>query len=734
MADSSTTVTATGNYLADLAGGLLLSAAPGAEAAYADASDIPLDRSWVKQSFMVTVDREGVPMLSQEADFARRSNTAMLKYTDSSIGGNTYINPLPQYTRYADIRRQSLNLRTPTKYDEDTDGAYDEDYVSVELAQVDSYGQGMHWSEAIDDNAQVVHFRFGVPSFNSMLNFFTGFYDSGMATAARTARLSDDFVNKFLAGVGTTIGLAIAPLFIVPMAFTLIAKTARFLSNTPATKFYYLKPAMPIYWTAVTNIVNQLAVNSGLVNAVDTRQSAQVLKGYEDPAFAGTGKIGQMGVVSHYLPKSVLSADGKMIDVKKIACRAKIMEMKFYDILSKALENGDPEGRFDETIREALKTARGSLSFDLKHRGLEDYIYAHFKSEAVGKGASAPSTKDPRNTSASTAGSDELEFRAKANRDKETGDLFDDLTSVAEDIGTYFLANIADGSDWVSFRVDYSGPVQESFSNSVTESSLAQKINSMSASSRDVRFNLADGNLVPGMGAIIDGVRSLVGGVADVLKIDGIASLAGSAFVDIPKHWDSSSAQLPRTTYSMTLISPYGNPVSQMFSIWIPLSMLLAGALPLATGAQSHTSPFLCEFYDRGRQMTRLGIIDSLSISRGTSHRGFNENGHALAVEVSFSVMDLSSVMSMPVVPGFNALHPFRGIADTDNSFTDYMLTLAGVQLADVIYRFPILKYQINKRIQDYKSMLSPSNIGQSIASLPGVNLLSAVTRGTSMK
>lgn len=735
MAEEQTTITSNGNYIGDLAKNLLINNKPLDETIYPGAVDMPLDNAWIKQSFLVSTDNSGKPMLSSEALFARQVSSAFLKYTDSSIGGNTYINSPPQYTPYADIRQPSLNYRTPVEGSElEAIGVSDEDYVSVDLKQVNSYGQGHYWSEAIDDNAQVIHMRFGVPSFNSMSQFFTGFYDSGMATAARTARLSDDLVNKFLAGTGTLIGLAIAPLFIVPMAFTLIAKTARFLANTPATKFYYSKPAMPIYWTAVTNMVNQIAVNAGLINTIDTRQAQVAMKGYEDPVFAGTGMIGQMGVVSHYLPKEVLSRDGKTIDVKKIACRAKMLEVKFFDALTSVLENADPEARFDDKLREALRLTRNNINFDLNHRGLEDYLQKHYESSVFGRAPAASSTADKTTGGPSTNGSDEMDFRAALDRDTESGNFLEDITGYVKEVVDYTVANLADGSDWVSFRVDSTGPVSESFSNSVTTSSIADKINSMSATSRDIRFSVADGNILPGMGAIIDGAKAVVGGVADVLNIDGIAALAGSAFVDIPKHWESSQANLPRSNYSFTLVSPYGNPVSILLNIWIPLSMILAGALPLATGAQSHTSPFLCELYDRGRQMTRLGMIDSLSITRGVSHRGFNSNGHALSIEVNFTVLDLSSVMAMPVMPGFSPLHPFRGIADTDNSFTDYLLTIAGTQLADAIYRFPILRYQLNKRIEDYKSMLSAANMGQSIASLPGVNLLQAVMRGTSMK
>jgi hypothetical protein len=131
-----------------------------------------------------------------------------------------------------------------------------------------------------------------------------------------------------------------------------------------------------------------------------------------------------------------------------------------------------------------------------------------------------------------------------------------------------------------------------------------------------------------------------------------MASLGGSAFVDIPKHWTSASAELGRSTYTVQLRSAYGNPVSQLMNLYLPLAMLLAGALPLATGPQSYTSPFICELYDRGRRQVRLGIIDSLQITRGVGNLGFDDQGNAMGIDVSFSVLDLSNLIYLPISQG----------------------------------------------------------------------------------
>lgn len=745
MADTTDTIVnglAQGSLIGDLAGNLLRENVPASDRFFGDAADLPRDRDWVKQSFLVTTDDNDEPMLDARQRYNRTLSSADLKFTDASLGGNICINPPPQFTRYADVRRPGIHLQG-NSIDPISTAAAPPAYVDIPMSKTAvNYGMGRFYSEAIDDNSQIIHMRFGVPAYNSLTQFFTGFYDSGMATVARTGRISGTFAQRFLSGTGTLIGLAIAPLFIIPLAIMLLGTAARYLMNTPPTKFYYLKPAMPVYWTAVTNMVNQIGTNMGLIAFVDTRQSQSVTAGYKgDAEFRtdGNGRTTQMGIIANYLPDGMVRPDG-LIDVKKIACRAKILEQRYQSIIAQAMSAAAPTEPFYVAIQNAVTNLRNNLGSEVPEGfSLENYLEKLITTPSYGSSPDAPSSNGATTTSGATAtekpsntGATETDLRAAAQKDPSVFSV-DGIKKYATEVASYFIANLADGSEFISLRVDYTGSVSESFSNSVADSTLASKINSMSSQNRDIRMNLADGSLIPGMSTIMDAVKDVVGGVAEVLHIDGIAALAGSAFVDIPKHWESSVATLPRSTYTMTLISPYGNPISQMFHIWIPLSMLMCGALPLATGAQSHTSPFLCELHDRGRAMTRLGMIDSLSVERGVSNQGFNNQGHALAVNVSFSVLDLSSIMAVPAMPGFDLLNPLRGIFDSDNAFSDYLMTLASMPLSDVIYRIPMLKYQVNRRIADYKSALSPANVGAALASLPGVNVLSAFMRGVQM-
>lgn len=661
------------------------------------------DKDWIRQAFILSTE-SGQSFLDTIDLKNRYYNTAYLKWTDSSLGGNICINPLPQFTRYADIREPGLRANAKE--------------ATLELQKGD-LGMGNYYSEALDDNMQVIHMRFGVPTYNSLFQFFTGFYNSSASTLARTGRFDSTIVDGILKAGGTVITLAILPLAIVPIAIGLIGHAARFFMKWPSSKFYYLKPSMPTYWMAVTNMMNQIAVNKG-VSTFSPRYQQETIMGT-------TQKINaqQTSVLSTLFPDG-FKPDGR-IDVYAIANRSKRLQMRQDYALRQELSKAGPEGWYGR-VKKVMNEQSGGITEpkETESFALESYIQ-RFLDVGILSGVNELFT-----------GKVEKDIKApdsSANADGSAKDLANTPFAPSKDsagIAEHFLTTLADGSDWVSFRVNNTGPATDSFSSSTGKSSLAEKINNLSSTARDLRINFAGGNVDP-LGiteTITTGLSAILSSVASSLQMDGLAAAAGSAFVDIPDHWTESTATLSKTTYSFTLISPYGNIISQTLYLYLPLCCLLAGALPLATGKQSHTSPFLCELYDRGRRTTRLGIIDSVTITRGTSNLSFNNDDHPMAIDVSFTVADLSSVVAMPILPGFSIV-PGVGLFDPDNTYTDYMMTLSSMNLRDMNDRMPILEYQWARAKADYRSYGSAAKVGQDLANLPGVSMLSALMRGT---
>ena len=167
--------------------------------------------------------------------------------------------------------------------------------------------------------------------------------------------------------------------------------------------------------------------------------------------------------------------------------------------------------------------------------------------------------------------------------------------------------------NWVAFRVNTTGSVSASFSNSTTTPEIKSAINSFSSSAAKMRFNFSQGATgIPGLDTVMSGLKEAVMGFADGVSLMGLVSLAGSSFIDIPDTWEDSSANLPAESYDIHLRSPYGNALSRYMNLHIPLSMLLAGALPISTGRQTYASPFICKLISVGRSNMDLAMIDSL--------------------------------------------------------------------------------------------------------------------------
>ncbi len=627
-----------------------------------------LDREWAKHAFMVN-DTD----LAEPVDIANRYwSSASAKFTDTRMGANIGINSRPQFCRYSDIRVKGR-----------LEGRSD---VTVGATK-GNFGLGRYYNDAIDDPSQTIYLRFGQPQFNSLTNFLTRAFDSEQTAMARTGRAPSIFYD-----IGKAVG-TLAPVIAFP-AISLTIIFGKVLSSffaRPTSKFYTMKPSMHLYWSAVNLLVNTLAINSGIMPKIlssdDSQKLGQPFKLDDD----------YLKAISEIMP-DVFSKD-HYFDMYALANKAQRLSNQLFVNDFENLNKGtatdftgyvkkDLTGNGAHSTYISDQNSSASISARLNNIFMFGYYKADEEKDRV--------EMDPRLDSESPDGSEKTD------------------TSWFQEFVQHFDSEFRDGSEYAVFKVDHTGSVSESFSNSTVESDVSQKLNSVSSQVRQARFSIADGNIIGGAAELITGV---IGGAKDVVMgaLDGatfgfsnlLVGLAGSGYIDIPNNWQSSSAALPRASYTIKLISPYGNPISRIQNIYIPLAMILAGALPLSTGKQSYTSPFLCQVFDRGRCQKRLGMIESVNITRGTSNLAFDLKGNALAIDVSFTIVDLSSIMHMPLSTG--KLLQTDMTLDEDNILSDYLAVLAGQDIYTQIYPFPKARLTVAKKIMQVNKLTSPA-------------------------
>jgi len=637
------------------------------------------DHDYIQQAFMLS----GVSMDDGLKD-RRRYQAARNKFTDTTPGGNFWINPSPQWSPTCDIRSSR--------------------FVKDQFS-----GMGSDYSVAIDDNVDVVYFRMGVPEFNGMITFLTNMFDSNSAYLARTGR-SPGWLFKMTELFSSIVHWPIH-------ALSITFNTVRWLAGIPKSRFYYSKPVMPLYWKACTHMLNQILINMGIVPRVFRTRHGQLADAGKVSGFDFSMYIpNERSQIANLLP-GLWKADGT-VDLFYLANRATRKQIRWQQALESRLKSTTDR---ETAIRAIYQHGNNwtDQAGDSSQSNLKTYLDSYFKSGLGTDGDHAKGIEKAGNYTVDEDGDRGIGTAATVDGTTVQANDVDKPMTFFDSIQSHLESELRDGGAFIGFKVNHNGAVGESFSSSFKDNELAGFFNGFSAQTNDARFTLSGGATgIPGIDQLIQGAQQVVAGAISGTGLGGIANIVlGQGFVDIPQHWAGSTASLPRETYTINLRSPYGHPVARIQNLIIPLVCLLNMALPHSAGSQSYTSPFLVEAYAKGRSQTRLGMIDSMSIQRGVGNVGFTRDKHPLGIDVTFSVVDLSPLMHAPIEAALNVgdlTNPagaMNKLLTDDNNYSDYMNIISALGVNEQIYTSDKLARVLARTKLDVKQWVSPTQM-----------------------
>lgn len=663
--------------------------------------DSVFDADWIKMTFNIP-DKDLVrgDEYSKWVRKNRYVSTADIKYTSTMPGMNLAVNPKPQFTRYCDIRSKGKfkERNNVTIYSKDLKA----------FSHPTGLGMGRYYSEAIDDNEQRIYLRFGVPKYLPLLFWIQKAFDVDKATLQNRGTIT----STLLKAIGVTsyfFAITAAPLTALGMFLFNV-----YLQNT---RFYSVKDTMYLYWGTVENILNQMVARRTMLPGVFQDFTMRIDNQVGEERRVNSQFIEQL---NELIPDIIDKETGR-ISVYAIALRGQTVfnKMKLKDIEENQKNNISRDfTNYPET---------GNTSHDTyftNRQGKENFFTAYIFKRAAellipekDKTSEKPSRIYEFDDVTTDQNGEVIDLKVN---EQDPNDSLDNRIrnnvqgkkATWDNFKSYFLAELSEGGAFAVFNVEYTGSVGESFSNSFGSNPIESVFNSLSAKSRTLTDIVSSATSLPVVG---DALKLAADAGAQILSnasfgvANPLLALAYGVNVSMPKVWESSSATLPRSSYKIKLISPYGNAYSQLFNIYLPLSMVLAGSLPRSTGNSSYTYPFFCQLFDRGRSSINLGMIESVSITRGTSNLAFTKAGHPTAIDIDISIANLDEIVAVDVMSSgvISKVTDNFNLDFSDKPVDTYLNAVMGVDVYTQIYRIPNIRLKLAEKYMNIKAIFS---------------------------
>lgn len=567
--------------------------------------------------------------------------------SDSSIFGNDAINPYAGFCRDDDIVHSA--------YTSDIG-----DHV---------FKMGRVYREIYDSKQQVVYMQFGIPKYRNLFHYIMNATSSEMSDANDVGDTSiiSKIANFFIDGTKLAVNIVTWPIEFCHRIFN-------GLDSVKLTEYFYFREQMFMYWNHVNMILVHLASGIGLYNNINEES------------------VNSMEAIKPQLPKILRGAGTGGPDIYTIlSCRGKrygATEMTMAEVANQYKNAGTGQGSigYDPEKDDGTKVDATVL----EGKNLTDFY------EKLG------STEEKDLAEQAESAQKAAEEKAKGAYKGFWAETWGSLKETFGKVWDGYTASAFDSTKWLAFRLEKdSDNASESFSNSLSQSSLQEELNGFAATNR--RNNL-DASTA-GWGVLgwlnkqqrrISTWTDTLGSILSTNKGAGAISsvlaftLSGNGYYDLPQQWSGSSFSRSCNINVRLRSRTGGDPVSVYTNVLIPFACLLAGACPRANGASTYTSPYIVRAYCRGMFAIPAGMITNLSITRGDSEFGWSVHRLPTTIAIQIQITDLSPILFIGLAgsgAGPTELFSLFKQAFVNNTkMHDYLDTLSGMGLKQRIY------------------------------------------------
>lgn len=583
-----------------------------------------------------TALKKHLTTLIEEAESGESAESLMSKAETSTEGitgtsGYTLTNPVMY--RSPSVSDASVGgndaINPYSAFNLDDDLVHDISYSSGH-----TYGMGRCYGEMYESKQQILYMTMGIPKFRNLRIWLQNAVNKEMS------EMNDIGAPKVNLGKLLSDGLSLAialPWLPIKWAANIITS----IKDYKVTEYFYFRDNMPLYYRYWNSLLSEIAVGMGLYGLPD-----------DDAGGNGTGTNQSTGDANKGQP-----SNGANISSSQ---RAKYMQ--------------------------ALPA--------IMQEGPDIFKIMSRRARRMSSGATATDTDALVNSS-----KQRLITELNENKDKGETGWKEAISSALGNFWTGLTAGALEGMNFVGFRIEKSDNANESFSNSTADSPLLATLNNEVAQNREQAYGASTGGTgaLENIKRIAKQVTRLKNNVINLTKQDFDKTIAyvasGNGYFDLPKQWSGSAGMSRSLSFNMKLRAKTGGDNVSIFqSIMIPLSGLMAAALPRAVGDTTYTSPFLVRAFCKGMFAVPAGIISSLSITRGSSEFGWSLSKLPTVVDVSFTIEDLSPMLFLSIAGGAGVFDAIGQAFANNTKMHEYINTLVGIGAKERYYLLGQLK------------------------------------------
>jgi len=505
------------------------------------------------------------------------------------------------------------------------------------------WGMGRCYAEIYESKQQVLYLTMGLPKFRNLQTWLQNAANKELSAMNDIGTAGSSLTAKIGTLLGKTLTLAIQlPWLPLKWGANIISS----IHDYKVTEYFYFRDDMPLYYRYVNSILSEIAVGMGLY-------------GNGEASSAGA----ENGNPTNGNETKGNPTNGANIDSTQLS--------KYAANLPAIMQEGPDI--FKIMCRRAQRLGQNKSVSDTD--ALISKLDGNF---------------------------------TKANEKDKDKSIWDKLKTGLSNFWTGMETGALEGMNFIGFRIEKCEVANESFSNSTSDSPLLATLNNEVAKKREKAL----GALTGGEGALSGAMRLIKnaedgasrlknlmssGSISDKAEATIAYMASGNGFFDLPKQWSGAAGMSRSLSFNMKLRAKTGGDNVSIFqSIMIPLSCLLAAALPRGAGDATYTSPFIIRAFCKGMFAVPAGIISTLSITRGSGEFGWSLSKLPTVVDVSFTIEDLSPILFLSIAGGKGMMEAVGQAFSNNTKMHEYINTLVGIGAKERYY----LLGQLKRRLQ----------------------------------